>query len=175
MFFLITNIVIGKYYPSLVTQLIIGCACYALSFFIIKDVMDSESFNEYKYYILSLIAADIIFITYKAKKCINTKTTNQTFSNISKENKIDTTTSELKTGSMHSVTLSSEINDFRISHDLSVSDPNDENSMFSTSDDKSEISTTESLFSESNNSSYTNTGSDKTITSDFSSESQTSI
>lgn len=166
MFFLITNIVIGKYYPNLVTQIIIGCTCYVLSFFIIKDVIDNESFNEYKYYILSLIAADFVFIAYKAKNCVNANSTKQFHQNIMKENKIDNTTSEQKTGSMYSVSLSSEINDFRITHDLSFSESNEENSMFSSSNEKSNDHSEYSQSSDSDNTTMTNR-SDKTITDQY--------
>ena len=139
MFFLITHILIGKYYPSLVTQFIIGCTCYILSFFIIKDIIDEESFNECKYYVLSLIIADVIFIVYKTKSRINISAIKQFPNHIVKENKVENFTTDLKTGSTHSVTLSSEINDFKITHDLSITDPNDENSMFSTSDNEPKI------------------------------------
>jgi hypothetical protein len=138
MFFLITNTVIGKYYPNLVTQLILGFTCYMLSFLIIKDVIGTQCFNEYKYYILLLAVADVIFIVYKAKNCMDNNGTKQSYHNILGENKSNNTTSESRTGGMHSVTLSSEINDFKITHDLSLSESNNENSMFSTSDDKSE-------------------------------------
>ena len=67
MFFSITSILIGKYYPSLITQFIIGCSCYILSFFIIKDVISNDCLDEYKYYILSLIIVDISFLVYNVK------------------------------------------------------------------------------------------------------------
>ncbi|XWV26061.1 hypothetical protein QJ857_gp1019 [Tupanvirus soda lake] len=138
MFFLITHILIGKYYPSLITQFIIGCTCYILSFLIIKDIISAQCFEQYKYYALSLIAVDTSFIIYKAKCSMNETKEVQPFQTIEIENKPENTTSDIRTGSLQSITLSSELNDFKITHDLSLSEPDNEDSMFSTSDEKSE-------------------------------------
>ncbi len=138
MFFLITHLLIGKYYPSVITQFIIGCTCYILIFFIIKDIINSDCIKQYKYYALSLIAVDASFIVYKTKCQMDSTKPIQPYQSVQLENKTENTSTDLKTGSIHSVTLSSELNDFRITHDLSLSDGDiNNNSMFSTSDEKS--------------------------------------
>ena len=136
MFFLIAHVLIGKYYPSLITQFIIGCTFYILTFFIIKDIIDADSIEQYKYYALSLIAIDASFIIYKSRCQTDTTKTVQPQQIIEPNNKIENITTDLKTGTLQSISLSSEINDYRITHDLSLSESGNDNSMFSTSDEK---------------------------------------
>jgi hypothetical protein len=147
MFFLFTHMLIGKYYPSLITQFIIGCICYFLTFLIIRDIINNNCIEQYKYYALLLIAVDTSFIIYKAKCQIDSTKMVQPYETDKSNNNNDNTTTDLKTGnfrtgsfqtaSFHSVSLSSEINDFKITHDLSLSESNNDNTMFSTSDEKS--------------------------------------
>ena len=169
MFFLVTHILIGKYYPSLFTQFIIGCTCYILSFLIIKDVITDINFESCKYYVLALFAMDASFMIYKIKSNNSQNIDNpQIFDNINKPHdqknsdaKSDATNNSyddsnvlnqyepsrprgaeaglgasVRGPSLHSVTLSSEINDIKITHDLSL--PDDVNTLFSTSDEKSD-------------------------------------
>ena len=136
MFFLITHVLMNKYYPSLITQFIIGCTFYILTFFIIKDIIDADSIEQYKYYALSLIAIDASFIIYKAKCQPDSTKPIQPQQIIEPKNKIENISTDLKTGTLQSVSLSSEINDYRITHDLSLSESGNDNSMFSTSDEK---------------------------------------
>lgn len=126
----------GKYYANLLTQFIIGCSCYILAFFIIKDIIGGTCFDEYKYYIMLLIAIDTCFIIYKAKCKIGS--TKQIVENveINFDTKAEQTTTDGGTANIHSGTLMSEINDFKITHDLTISD--NESSIFSTSDEKSD-------------------------------------
>jgi hypothetical protein len=137
MFFLITHVLIGKYYPSLVTQFLIGCTCYMLSFLIIKDtIFDSDNFDQYKYYVLTLAAIDVTFIFCKTKSHVNAeKLSNK---HVEPKPKIIKKENDPKTNNMYTVTLTSEINDFRIIHDSSLSDSNVKKSMFSTSDENTE-------------------------------------
>lgn len=138
MFFLITHILIGKYYPNLFTQFIIGCTFYVLTYLIIKDIIPNIYHNQYKNYAITLIIADASFMIFRAKKKIDSKKINkQEEFNENKEKEQITT--DLKTGSIHSITLSSEINDYKITHELSLSDSDIKKSIFSTSDEKSDI------------------------------------
>ena len=137
MFFLITHIIIGKYYPSLFTQFIIGCSCYVLSFLILKDMISSETFDQYKYYAVSLVAVDTAFMVYKAQSKSTSKHTINQDEIIESDKKPENTSTDLRTNSLPSVTLSSEINDYKITHDLSTSDENNYD-LFSTSDEKSD-------------------------------------
>lgn len=138
MFFLLTHIMIGKYYPNLFTQFIIGCICYIIAFLLLKDLYADDFIVTYKYQILSLLLLDIFFIIYEVKNdSQKSKTSTETNQTINSENN-ECTTTENKTGGIYSISLSSEINDFRITHDPSVSEISiEENSLFSTSDEKS--------------------------------------
>lgn len=138
MFFLTTHILIGKYYPNLLTQFIIGCTFYIVSFFIIKDVISDDCFDQYKYYIISLISADALFMLYKIKSYRDNQKHNksESFANHAKPN--NSTATDTKTTGIHSATLTSEMYDIKITHDLSTQDPNNENNIFSTSDEKSD-------------------------------------
>lgn len=138
MFFLITHILIGKYYPSLMTQFIIGCTCYVLSFFIIKDIINNEFFEQYKYYALFLIVVDTTFIIYETKCNMNEEKTIKKFQNIQMDKKFDNVSTDIKNENSFSITLSSEMEDFKITHDLSLSESENENLFFSNSDEKNE-------------------------------------
>jgi len=135
MFFLTTNILIGKYYPNLFTQFIIGCACYILSFLIIKDIITLDNYKQYKYHVLCLIVIDTSYLIYLTNRKRHVQNINTQYEKIEPNQKLENISTDLKTGSMPSITLSSEINDVRITHDLSLSD-NQKNSIFSTSDEK---------------------------------------
>jgi hypothetical protein len=107
-----------------------------LSFFIIKDIISNNCFEQYKYQVLSLIAIDASFLMYKAKCKMGLQKINKMEKFIEQESESEQISSNLKTASIPSITLSSEINDFKITHDLSLSESENENSMFSTSDEK---------------------------------------
>lgn len=132
MFFLITNITIGKYYPNLFTQLVLGCICYIISFLFLKDFISCETYDKYKYYALCLIIIDSSYLFYKSKtkeKIINNN--NRNVPTVKSEP--ETNTASDKSFDLYSTT-SSEVNDFKINHDLSTSSDNLD--MFSTSDEK---------------------------------------
>ena len=135
MFFLVTHILIGKYYPNLITQFIIGCSFYVISFLIIKDILTGCNYNQYKYYALALIVIDASFLIFKTKSKIDSQKPKEATEAFDFIKKTDNTTSDLKTGTIQSVSLSSEINDYRITHDLSLSD--DVSSIFSNTEEKS--------------------------------------
>lgn len=150
MFFLITHILIGKYYPSLFTQFIIGCTFYVLSILIIKDIFSGNCYEEYKYQALFLVAIDASFLLYKAKTTIHSKKTNKSPQFTEKETSIEQLSTDLKSGSIQSVTLSSEINDFKITHSISL-ESEEKNSMFSTSDGKSDNMDIQTVSNDSSN------------------------
>lgn len=133
MFFLITHILIGKYYPNLFTQFIIGCTFYILSFIIIKDIITNNIYEQYKCYILPLVTIDIIFLIYKTKTNLESKKISQQFKITDRKDNIIHSSTDF---SNRSITLSSEINNFKIVHDNS--EQTDKNSIFSISDNESE-------------------------------------
>lgn len=168
MFFLITHILIGKYYSNIFTQFIIGCVLYVVSALIIHDIVSEKTYQQYKYYALFLIAADTTFIIYKAKTSPKTKekekikdgilenssdlknsTNSENIKNIENMENIanDSTNVEnpkklIASGrneNMQTLTLSSEIDDFKIVHDLSLSESDNKNSIFSTSNESKKI------------------------------------
>ena len=128
---------IGKYYPSLFTQFIIGCVCYAVSFMILKDLIMDTTCEQYKYHVILLVMIDATYLVYRSK---STKDQNISVSHVGHDEpkkKSQNTSTDIRSNSMYSVSLSSEINDYKITHDLSTSDAG-ANSMFSTSDEKSD-------------------------------------
>lgn len=134
MFFLITHIITSKYYPSLLTQFIIGCSFYTVSFFILKDILTPEMINKYKYYVISLFAIDISYIYLKSKsgdnKIVSTKQYYYTDPiNMTENNSTDFITID----NLNSSTLTSEINDYKVKHDLSLTETGD--SIFALSDE----------------------------------------
>ena len=140
MFFLMTYILIGKYYPKITTQFVIGCVCYILSFFIINDMIESETSDKYKGHIISLIAIDAGFLLYRYKYEKKTPVVISDINNINDINHdsiqnnvpiVIKPRNDNKTTSIRDTTLSSEINDFRITHDSIFSETNE---LFSTSD-----------------------------------------
>ena len=134
MFFLMTNLVVRKYYSRIVTQFIIGCTCYIVIFFIIKDLISENIYEKYKYYVLFLIIVDTMFLLYSIRtspiKQINTQPQEKFTVKTISENIISDTQNE----NTPNLTLSSEINDFKITHDITLSDTMNNTSLFSTSE-----------------------------------------
>ncbi|AYV85073.1 MAG: putative ORFan [Satyrvirus sp.] len=134
MFFSAIHITVGKYYPNLFMQIIFGSICYVIFFFIIKSICPDVNYEKYKYCILFVIIFDIILLVYLTRFRTNSKNS---------EEKIDVK-NELGAGadkvlnpnslSLNSTSLSSEANDFKVTHDPSSSDEN--YSIFSTSENK---------------------------------------
>jgi len=115
MFYLITHIVIGKYYPSVLTQIAIGSSLYVLGYFLIRDLVDEETIAIYKPYILSLIAIDVLYIAHTAATI----------------KRLDVKKDDIKTKVTHPHShpyphpIESEISDatdYRITHDLSLNE-----------------------------------------------------
>lgn len=163
MFFLIAHIFIGKYYPNVITQFIIGCICYVISFLIVRDIISIETYEQYKYYGLAMISIDTAYLVYTGKSQNSKKTVKSIIEHKipivnTTQNTIDVTST--KSNSAPTVTLSSEINDYRVklfdsenitshhssgeksisknSNDSVISLEND--SIFLASNDKNEIS-----------------------------------
>lgn len=67
MLFLIINLTIGRYYPHIVTQFIIGCVMYIFLLFILSDYISGSIYEKYKYHALLLLTFDVGFLIYKAK------------------------------------------------------------------------------------------------------------
>ena len=171
MFFLITNITVGKYYHNFLTQFIIGCIFYIATFisFSVKGFVTIATYEKYKYHFLTLIIVDVLYLLYRYNTAhkemdihsngtkSDTKSirflSNPDIEESDKSNSIkrnDKTTENSdevivgKTTSMSSIdslSFNSESNDFKVSHNLS-SDENDANSLYSTSEEKPEIDLT---------------------------------
>lgn len=124
---------VGKYYPNLVTQFIIGCSFYVVSFLMVRDICTGCNFDQYKYYILSLIIIDASFLFFKTKSTITSQKNSEPAEPFDFVKMTENISSDLKTGSIQSISLSSEINDYKITHDISLSD---NSSIFSNSDEK---------------------------------------
>jgi hypothetical protein len=137
MFFLTTNVFIGKYYPSLLTQLIIGCTFYVTTFFIFKDIMSDDHIDDSKYYILILVILDASFLIYKIKTYRDNQRRKQSVS-LNQSSKINNDKNLSKNNNIQNATLSSEMYDMKITHDLSAQDFNRDNQIFSASDEKSD-------------------------------------
>lgn len=136
MFFLITHITVGKYYPSFFTQFIIGCAFYAVSFLVLRDLISGNFYGQYRYHILFLIIIDASFLFYKAKTSSKSSEQITVVEYPPEEKKMEQISSDAKTYSIQSSSISSEMNDYKVVHDLSSSD-NDGFNLFS-SDQKDE-------------------------------------
>ena len=137
MFFLITHILINKHHPNLATQFIIGCTCYVVLFLIVQERFGWDRIEPYKYYILALIAIDVSFLVYQTKIEMRSRRQVETHIMIEPVGRTDTDSMISRsptTCSLHSSTLSSEIDDYKISHDLDLTS-DDALTMFSTSED----------------------------------------
>lgn len=111
-----THIFIGKHYPNIVTQFIIGCICYIVSFLIIRDIISIETYEQYKYYGLSLISIDTAYLVYVGKtenKKIEIPTIQQQKPTIDLTQK-NTDITSTKSNGISTITLSSEINDYKV-------------------------------------------------------------
>jgi hypothetical protein len=125
MFFLFTNISIGKYYPNIVVQFVFGVVCYAISFFIMKDFISASTYEKYKYYMGIIVIVDTSFLVYQYKyNSINDSTI--------PSNVVKIPTEEFTTEINSKTTLQSELDvsftsdfDYKVMHDLSLDD-NDE-------------------------------------------------
>ena len=141
MFFLITNITIGKRFPRITTQFIIGCILYAISFFIIANIMKGDLFEQYKYYIFALVIIDALFLVYLAKVSnpVNDKVkeTNDKDDGTTDNNTTDTANVS-HSNSLYSPTTISETNDIKVTHDISSSG-SDKYEIFSTSESDKEV------------------------------------
>ena len=138
MFFLTTHVLIGKYYPKLLTQFIIGCTCYIITFFVFNEVSPDDFFDNAKYYILTFIILDASFMIYKIKSLRDAQRQRQfrSFDPYTKNNKLNDPQNS-------NITLTSEIHDIKITHEQSQHDI--ENQMFSTSDEKPDVLLTKNL------------------------------
>lgn len=107
-----THWVLAQYYPSLVTQIIIGCTCYIILLFAIKDFIND--YDSLMYYALALVLLDVSFL----------------ISVIHKKQPVYHLSLQLNQNIQPDQIESSET-DYRITHDLTLTDTN--TSIFSTS------------------------------------------
>jgi len=133
MFFSITHILIDKYYPKLFMQLLIGFACYMVALIMICDVNKKKLNPRYKYYALLLVVMDTTLMIYISKSNSKSKQTVKV-SNLT-ESDNGTNTQTIDETEFDSNNLSSEINNFKITHDLSQTTEDMSHSIFSTSEE----------------------------------------
>lgn len=146
MFFLLTNISIGKYYPDIMTQFILGVVCYAIIFFILKDFITVKNYEAYKYYLGTAIIIDTTFLLYQYK--YNSIKTSGDYSNVSQTMTVDKIPTNIVqvpstmnhiTGSIANenikkvamsteldVSFSSDTDEYKISHDIFPTDNSDQ-------------------------------------------------
>lgn len=128
MFFLLTNISIGKCYPNIMTQFSIGIVCYAIIFFILKDFVTDKQYQKYKYYLGIAIVMDTAFLVYQYK--YNSMEENEEINNTIDVKNIVTdikpapailtnTKNKSQTTTEMDISFSSNIEDFKVSLDLS--------------------------------------------------------
>jgi hypothetical protein len=123
-----TNMSIGKYYPNICTIFMVGCLLYVVSFFIIKDLLTDDGYQKYKSYIWSLIIIDFVYLIYIAKYANHNKKMSQIDISIPPSKEMF----EKSENDSDSITLSSEIDDIRLTHDIETT--SNDFSIFSTSD-----------------------------------------
>lgn len=143
MFFLLTNISIGKYYPDIMTQFILGVVCYAIVFFILKDFITVKNYEAYKYYLGTAIIIDTTFLLYQYKynsiKTIGDQNPIQSISIDASNTQKDPIQEEIIVPLINKeninksaivteldVSFSSDINDYKISHDIFPTDNSDQ-------------------------------------------------
>ncbi|MEM0354031.1 MAG: hypothetical protein QXW79_00480 [Thermoplasmata archaeon] len=130
MFFLATNIIIGKYYPNFFVQFVIGCIAYIFVIIIVRDLMIFPTSEKYKYYILVLLLVDVIYLIHRSQ---NVKSSNK---KIDEETKLKSMKNNQNVDSPGSISLSSEMDDIKVVHDI-MSSETDPYSLFSTSEKSS--------------------------------------
>lgn len=126
MFFLISHMLVGQYYPRFLTQIIIGCSFYVLSYLIIKGVFSNTSIDHLKYYALSIAAIDATFIIFKSRNKTPPEPIGQEYNSAEC----------IENPNIYDSTMASEMNDFKVTHDFTFDNSDDSNSMFSTSDSR---------------------------------------
>ncbi len=67
MFFLLTNIAIGKKYPSITTNFIIGLIAYLITIAIFVKVIGKIKAQSYIYYLVGIVIIDTAFLIYQYK------------------------------------------------------------------------------------------------------------
>jgi len=65
MFFLITHLIMEKYYPDIMSQFLVGSICYIFSYFILKDTI--INIDQYKYYFLFVVVIDSLYLWKQQK------------------------------------------------------------------------------------------------------------
>ena len=71
MFFLISNITIGKCYPSFMVQFITGIIFYVVTLLVLQEIVGYSVLVEYKAHICSLLVIDLAYLIYVVKFCIH--------------------------------------------------------------------------------------------------------
>jgi len=189
MFFLITHLTFQKHRPKVFTKFIVGIVCYTLSFLILREIIEHDTYETYKYHIMSLLFIDVTYLCYASRhglmgslgmvsdpnqNCDETIHTNSPVKTDSTDSKVgppvpvstsnlgsppsrhtsdsqptskpkpksnpssspNRTIKTIDLPNILSISLSSEINDYKVKHDCSET-RNKENDIFSNSDTNS--------------------------------------
>lgn len=129
MFFLATNIIVGKYYPNFLVQFVIGCIAYIFVIVIVKDLMILPTPEKYKYYILALLLVDAFYLVYRYQ---NVKISDKKIDHDDAA-KFKNKKSNQDVDSPQSISLSPEADDIKVVHDI-MSSETDPYSLFSASE-----------------------------------------
>jgi hypothetical protein len=135
MFFLITNISIGRCYPNIWTQFVFGAVCYAISFFILKDFISAETYEKYKYYLGIIVIVDTSFLVYQYKYNSVGPNTKPEPTKAPTEDLTTENNSKTAPKSELDVSFTSDFDDYKVMHDLSASE-NDEQSTLPVSEEE---------------------------------------
>lgn len=100
---------------------------------ILKDLIMDTTCEKYKYHAFFLFVIDASYLAYRSKMSKNDPINVTYAKNIEPYKKSESTSTDPRSNSVYSLSLSSEINDYKITHDLSTSDA-DTYSLFSTSE-----------------------------------------
>lgn len=123
-------IFVSKYYPNIISQIIVALTCYILLYLIFIDP-NGKCFNKYKYYLVIILMLEAFFIVMRLIKINQPNKIGASLHVEHMQNDSDKQKNIPNTSlDIHSTTLSSEINDYKIIHDTS-SDLTEEETIFS--------------------------------------------
>lgn len=142
MFFYAIHNLLGKHFQKAVTQFVIGCIAYVLFTLLIVKTVGTSFLEEYTYLIMIIIILDSMYIAYiiNTEHSMNNKR-KHIYHKVSMEKTLNNKSNEIFSNkSIHNQTLTSEINDFKITHE--ASSENNSSSIFALTEKIENNSTT---------------------------------
>jgi hypothetical protein len=136
MFFLITHATFNKFYPNKFTQFVIGIIFYFVAFMILREIIDGDLYEEYKFHLVSLLIIDASYLIYlhhfsnrdanDKSDIINTQTpVNPSTTSMFSKNDTDVKNNNNASPSYDDIYILSEMNDFKVMHDVSDTEHDD--------------------------------------------------